>query len=114
VQRSDFYKIPERFAMEIDDRVKETVAKLSKEEFAASEKILDDAKKYLTGKYENLHTVTKCGDPSYEILSTAEQTKADIIAIGCRGLKGIKGILGSVSRNVIIHSKSSVLVGKAP
>ena len=114
VQRSDFYNIPERFAMEIDDRMKETVAKLSKEEFAASEKILEEAKKYLTGKYENLQAVTKCGDPSYEILSTAEQTQADIIAIGCRGLKGMKGMLGSVSRNIVIHAKSSVLIGKAP
>jgi nucleotide-binding universal stress UspA family protein len=40
--------------------------------------------------------------------------KADIVAIGSRGLKGIKGLLGSVSRNIVIHSKSSVLIGKTP
>jgi nucleotide-binding universal stress UspA family protein len=114
VQRSDYYNIPERFAMEIDERMKEAVAARRKEEFAESEKILEEAKRYLTGKYQNLQAVIKCGDPSYEILSTAEQLQADIIAIGCRGLKGMKGILGSVSRNVVIHSKSSVLVGKAP
>ena len=113
VQRSDYYNIPERFAMEIDERVKQTVADRKKEEFVESEKILEEAKRYLTGKYEKLQAVIKFGDPSYEILSAAEQMQADLIAIGCRGLKGMKGILGSISRNVVIHSKSSVLVGKA-
>jgi len=114
VQNSAFYDIPERFAIEIEDRVKEAVADHRKQEFAESEKILEDAKKYLAGKYKHLQFLTKFGDPASEILSTSEQIKADIIAIGCRGLRGIKGILGSVSRNVVIHSKSSVLIGKAP
>lgn len=113
VQRSAFSDIPERFAMEVDDRIKETVADRRKEEFAESEIILDKAKGYLTGSYETIHTITKFGDPSSEILSAAELMKADIIAIGCRGLKGIKGMMGSVSRNILIHGKSSVLIGKA-
>ena len=114
VQNSAFYDIPERFAIEIEDRMKETVADRRKQEFAESEKVLEDAKNYLSGKYKHLEFLTKFGDPASEILSTAEQIKADVIAIGCRGLKGIKGMLGSVSRNVVIHSKSSVLIGKAP
>ena len=56
VQSSAFYDIPERFAMEVDDRMKEAVADRRKEEFAESEKILEDAKDYLTGKYKN-HSV---------------------------------------------------------
>ncbi len=114
VQNSAFYDIPERFAIEIEDRMKDAVADRRKQEFAESEKILEDAKNYLAGKYKHLQFLTKFGDPASEILSTAEQIKADIIAIGCRGLRGIKGMLGSVSRNVVIHSKSSVLIGKAP
>lgn len=113
VQRSAFSDIPERFAMEVDDRLKETVAKRRQEEFSESEMILDKAKAYLTGRYETIQTITRFGDPSAEILSAAELMKADIIAIGCRGLKGIKGMLGSVSRNILIHGKSSVLIGKA-
>ena len=113
VQRSALSDIPERFAMEVDDRIKETVAKHRKEEFAESEMILDKAKAYLTSSYETIQTITKFGDPSAEILSAAELMKADIIAIGCRGLKGIRGMLGSVSRNILIHGKSSVLIGKA-
>lgn len=113
VQRSAYSDIPERFAMEVDDRIKEAVADRRKDEFAESEKILDNAKGHLTGRYKNIHVVTRFGDPSSEILSAAEDMKADIIATGCRGLKGIKGMLGSVSRNVLIHGKSSVLIGKA-
>lgn len=114
VQWSTFYDIPERFAMEVDDRMKETVAVHRKGELEKSEKILEEAKSYLTGKYENPQTMIKFGDPSAEILSAAEQLQADIIAVGCRGLKGIKGMLGGVSRNIVIHAKSSVLIGKAP
>jgi nucleotide-binding universal stress UspA family protein len=114
VQNSAFYDIPERFAIEIDDRMKEAAAERRKHEFAESEKIFEDARSYLAGKYKHLEFLTKFGDPASEILSTAEQIKADLIAIGSRGLKGIRGMLGSVSRNVLIHSKSSVLIGKAP
>ena len=110
---SAFNDIPERFAMEVDDRIKETVAARRKEEIAESEIILDNAKGYLKGRYETIQTITRFGDPSSEILSAAELMKADIIAMGCRGLKGIKGMLGSVSRNILIHGKSSVLIGKA-
>ena len=113
VQRSAFYDIPERFAIEIEDRMKDAVAARRKQEFADSEKILEDAKNYLSGKYKNLQFLTKFGDPASEILSTSEQIRADIIAIGCRGMRGIKGMLGSVSRNVVIRSKASVLIGKA-
>ena len=113
VQRSAFSDIPERFAMEVDDRVKDTVAKRRQEESVESEKILGIAKGHLTDRYETVQTITRFGDPSYEILSAAELIKADIIAIGCRGLRGIKGMLGSVSRNILIHGKSSVLIGKA-
>ena len=94
VQHSAFYDIPERFAIEIDDRMKEAVADRRKQEFAESEKILEDAKNYFAGKYKHIQLLTKFGDPASEILSTAEQMKADIIAIGCRGLKGIKGHAG--------------------
>ncbi len=114
VQHSAFYDIPDRFAIEIEDRTKEAAAERRKQEFAESEKILEDAKKYLSGKYKHLQFISKFGDPASEILSTAEQMRADTIAIGCRGLRGIKGMLGSVSRNVVTRSKSSVLIGKAP
>jgi nucleotide-binding universal stress UspA family protein len=113
VQWSSFYDVPERFAMEVDNRMKETIADRRQKEIEESERILEESGKRLSGRYENLQTLIKYGDPPSEILSTAEQLKADIIAVGCRGLKGMKGMMGSVSRNILIHSKSSVLIGKA-
>lgn len=61
---------------------------------------------------KDINVLSEIGDASSEILNTAERLKADVIAVGCRGLRGIKGMMGSVSRNVIVHSKCSVLIGK--
>jgi nucleotide-binding universal stress UspA family protein len=63
-------------------------------------------------RFSNIRELSRVGDPSSEILKTAEETEADIIAVGCRGLRGIKRVLGSVSRNVLTHSKCSILIGK--
>jgi nucleotide-binding universal stress UspA family protein len=42
----------------------------------------------------------------------SEALKTDIIVFGCRGLNVIKWLMGIVSRNIITHSKKSVLIGK--
>jgi len=81
-------------------------------EYEASEKILDPTVKHLKEKFTYVNGLTRVGDPSIEILSMAEALKTDIIVMGCRGMQGLKGMLGSVSRNIIRHSKCSVLIGK--
>lgn len=98
--------------MEIDERIKKLVAGTRTIEFTESEKIIKLAREYLNKTFKNVHVLSKVGDPSTEILKTAETMGADIIAVGCRGLRGIKGMMGSVSRNILTHSKSSVLIGK--
>lgn len=110
---SNFLDIPDRFAMEIDERAKETVEGMRTIEFNQSGKIVDEARGYLGRTFKKIQVDSKIGDPSSAILKKAEEMDADIIALGSRGLKGIKGMLGSVSRNVLAHSKSSVLIGKA-
>ncbi len=110
---SDFSDIPERFVMEINERMKDIVAKKRSEEFSDSERILEHARTFLSKRFRNIHVLTRIGDPSAEILKTAEAIDADMTAVGCRGLSGIKGIMGSVSRNIVTHSKSSVLIGRA-
>ncbi|MEG5139231.1 MULTISPECIES: universal stress protein [unclassified Microcoleus] len=51
------------------------------------------------------------GEPAQEILRLANIYKADLIAIGCRGLTGLKRILeGSVSAEVVAEAPCSVLV----
>jgi len=109
---SNIFDIPERFVMEIDEQIKKLVAGTMTMEFTESEKIIELAREYLNKRFKHIHVLSKVGDPSTEILKTADTMEADIIAVGCRGLRGIKGMMGSVSRNILTHSKSSVLIGK--
>lgn len=104
--------IPERFIMEIDDKIKEDVAKARTIAVEEAEKIIDQARSYLSNRFARINGISKGGDPSFEILNEAEIVKADLIAVGSRGLKGIKGMLGSVSRRILGHSHCPVLVGR--
>jgi len=112
VIRSNIFDIPVRFAMEINERFKKLVASTMATGITESEKIIETAREYLNKRFKNVNILSKVGDPLTEILKTADTMEADIIAVGCRGLRGIKGMMGSVSRNILIHSKSSVLIGK--
>lgn len=109
---SNIFDIPERFVMEIDERIKKLVAGTRTMEFTESKKVIELAREYLNKRFKKIHVLSKVGDPSTEILKTVDTMEADIIAVGCRGLRGIKGMMGSVSRNILTHSKSSVLIGK--
>lgn len=104
--------LPERFVLEMNDRVKAMVAQARTAEFTAAEGIIAEARRQLLGKFTRIDVLIKVGDPSIETLHAADSLNADIIAVGCRGLRGIKGMLGSVSRYIINHSPCSVLVGK--
>ncbi len=112
VLRSAISDIPERFIMEINDKIKEEVAKARTLEFEESSRIIEKARPYLSKTFNKIEGITKIGDPSIEILNAAGVFGVDLIAVGCRGLKGIKGMLGSVSRRIISHSQCPVLVGK--
>lgn len=105
--------IPERFAVEINERVKNIVASEREKEFGEAENTIDETIDAMGGKFGKVDRVTRQGDPSEEILKTAEDMNADIIAVGSSGMSGIKGLLGSVSRYVLNHSGCSVLIGKS-
>jgi len=104
--------IPEKFHVEIDKKIKEIALEFRSFQIKESEKILEQADNLLSSKFKKINKMTKDGDSSIEILSTAKAFKTDIIAIGSRGLKGIKGMLGSVSRYILSHSECSVLIEK--
>jgi nucleotide-binding universal stress UspA family protein len=104
--------IPERFSMEINDRIKGIVASAREAEFKESEKIIKKAREGLSRRFSSIEELTKIGDPAEKILNTAETLNADIIAVGSSGMRGIKGMLGSVSRYILNHSQCSVLIGK--
>jgi len=109
---SDFSDIPERFVLEVNDRIKEVVAEARTAEIRESQRIIEKAREPFAGKFRDISLLTQVGDPSAEILKAADAVGADLIVLGSRGLRGIKGMLGSVSRNVLTHAKCSVLIGK--
>jgi nucleotide-binding universal stress UspA family protein len=106
-------EIPERFVMEIDEKIKADIAFARAVEVKESERIIDLAKAHASTKFASVREMSGSGDPSTEILSKAEDLKVDLIAVGSRGLKGMKGMLGSVSRRVLARAGCPVLVGKA-
>ena len=112
VMWSQYSDIPERFSLEVNERMKDLVARAREIEFARSEEILKEAQGLLSNRFRQIKILSQIGDPSEQILKTAESFNADLIVVGCRGLKGIKGIMGSVSKNIVTHAKCSVLIGK--
>ncbi len=105
--------IPERFAMEINDRIKNIVAAGREKEFKEAANIIKKTRDSLSRKFAAVEEVVKQGDPSEEILEIAGELNADIIAVGGGKMTGIKGVLGSVSRYILNHSNCAVLIGKA-
>ena len=109
---SGFSDIPDRYAMEINDAMKGELARMRAAENVQAETIVNHARERLAGRFAEVHGLVKGGDPAEEVLKTAEEMQADLIAIGSRGLKGVKGMLGSVSRRVLGRAPCSVLAGK--
>jgi nucleotide-binding universal stress UspA family protein len=74
------------------------------------EEQLEIYKDKLLGKIE-IEIVS--GDPAEEIIRLANIHQADLLAIGCRGLKGVERIIeDSVSSQVVMDAPCSVLVVK--
>ncbi|RME68617.1 MAG: universal stress protein [Nitrospirae bacterium] len=112
VVQSAVHDIPERFFIEVDDRMKSLVEKVRTEEFNRASSVVDTAAEQISQKFQKVHTLLKTGDPSEEILQAAKVLEADLIVTGCRGRTGLKGMLGSVSRDILRHAESSVLICK--
>jgi nucleotide-binding universal stress UspA family protein len=57
----------------------------------------------------------RSGDAAHEIIQAAEAHRADLVVTGSRGLHGLDlWLLGSVARNVLLHTKASVLIVRRP
>ncbi len=105
--------ISETLSMEADEKLKETVARMRTMESESAGRVVHEAEQRLLRRFSKVGMIIHRGDPSLSILEESERWKADMIAVGSRGLRGIKGMLGSVSRRVLGHAECSVLVGKA-
>ena len=55
------------------------------------------------------------GDPAHEIVEAAAAFGSDLIVMGSRGNTGLNRLLlGSVARNVLLHTEASVLIVREP
>ncbi len=107
-----YMDIPDRFCPGLDERLKKIMAGMKESESKHAEKVLDQARTRMKDKFRNVTALIKNGDPSEQILQAARETRADVIALGSRGMRGVSGMLGSVARNVLSHADCSVLICK--
>ncbi len=69
--------------------------------------------KSMTGDVPTTNVVVLAGSPSEAIVDYAENSNCDLIIMGSRGLSSLKEFMvGSVSHNVILHSRIPVMIMK--
>lgn len=107
-----FYDIPDKFKIKIDTHVMEEMKRYNTIKLEDSQTIIEQATEYLSKKYSNINKLTKVGDPSDEILHTANALEVNIIVVGSKGMGGFSGIVGSISRYILSAADCSVLIGK--
>ena len=107
-----FYDIPDRFMTKIDQNDREDLKNFSSQEMRESQKIIAQIVEYLMKGFSNIRTLTRTGDPSDEILQTANELNADMIVVGSKGMGGFRGIVESLSRYILSAADCSVLIGK--
>lgn len=72
---------------------------------------LDDAAGVVRDAGVDVETFARQGDPADAILDVAEETGADLIVVGNKGMTGAKRfLLGSVPNKVSHHAPCSVLI----
>jgi len=107
-----FYDIPDRFMTKIEQNDREDLKNFSFQEMRESQKIIAQIVEYLMKGFSNIRTLTRTGDPSDEILQTANELNADMIVVGSKGMGGFRGIVESLSRYILSAADCSVLIGK--
>jgi nucleotide-binding universal stress UspA family protein len=74
-------------------------------------KALAEAREYLDGRGIKGLYIEGHGNPADVLIQEAEESGADLIVVGTRGLSPTKrALLGSVSTNVVHHAPGDVLV----
>jgi nucleotide-binding universal stress UspA family protein len=107
-----FYDVPDRFMTKMDQNDREDLKNFSSQEMRESQKIIAQMVEHLMKRFSNIRTLTRTGDPSDEILQTANELNADMIVVGSKGMGGFRGIVESLSRYILSAADCSVLIGK--
>lgn len=91
------------------------VIRLRHEAEARAREVLDEAHLAFEGKVASVGTRMHEGNPGVKIVEMARACRADLVAVGTRGLGTYKGVLlGSVSDYVANHARCSVLLARTP
>ena len=106
-----FYSLPQ---IHVDGNSPTDPAVLAKASEALAAAVFDEARKYLPPALAaRAQTILGNRDPRHAIVAAADRAKADMIAIGARGLSPIASLLlGSVSKSVVTTSRLPVLVAR--
>lgn len=105
---------------QISDLAKERILKLSHEEEAIPDDVLEEGRQFL-GKVEKrlrsqdvlFHPLVKKGYPGEEILKLIQSKNIDLVVLGTRGYSKAAGfVLGSVSQWVLKEAPCSVLIAR--
>jgi len=107
----EFLDIPKEYVPDINERFNEIIEETGSKRLIESKRIFEQTREYLKNNFTDMRELLKFGEPQTEIMRASEDLSADLLAVGCRGLRGIKGMMGSVSRNILEESKCSVLIG---
>ena len=88
---------------------------LRREAEVRAEEMLNKARYAMERSVASVATRMHAGSPGATIVDMARACRADLVAVGSRGLGAYKGyLLGSVSDHVANHARCSVLVAKTP
>jgi len=91
----------------------QAMATMRREAEEVALKAVETAAEALEGRVTTLSTRLKQGHPATSLLETAETLRADLIAMGSRGLGPVKEfLLGSVSHKVVRCAPCSVLIAR--
>jgi len=73
--------------------------------------VLDEAAEVIKGDGVDVETFAREGDPADAILDVAEETNADLIIVGNKGMTGARRfLLGSVPNKVSHHAPCNVMI----
>ena len=93
----------------------QALATMRREAEQVALKAIETAAEALEGRVTSLATRLKQGSPATALTEMAESLRADVIAVGSRGLGPVKELLlGSVSHQVVRCAPCSVLIARGP
>lgn len=86
-----------------------------KEVSEAAERILHEMKAELAPRARHIRLIADTGDAAESIVHTAEESRADLVILGQRGMTATPAfLLGGVSQKVATYAPCSVLIVKEP